>query len=154
MDVNILIIYILLGLPLLIQYYNIEKSNKLLTNNGSNLLKKYKNMKNIYLCSILISAIAGLYLLNYFMNEIEYKNEEYHSMIYASLIILIGYSLLWIPTLYTKINKFVLFCVSIGPLLMIITLILNGLDRDIDKIALFMSIYLFFHTFFLDFLVW
>lgn len=143
-----LLIYTILGIPLLVQYYSLgssESLDKLWTNNFTNIYTTKKSFIDLHALSLLISLISGLYLL-YFLT---YTNKKLNKLIiYSGLLLFIGWSLLWVPTLYTKINQIVLLGVAIGAFLLTIG------TYEVGGYALMASSFLFFHTFFLDFLIW
>lgn len=127
---------------------------------------KYKsnNTRKIYSFSIFLCFVFGLYLLYYFTSVDFYGksifNYRYTSFgkyfFYIGFLLFIGISLLWIPTIdYPIINKFVLFFVFFGSLIISASLInyyINNYSNYFDTMAIIASIYLTFHTFVLDFL--
>lgn len=163
-----LCIFITLGLPLLICYYNIMFLNKkdqenLWTNNGKNIVKYGSKLRLFYKFSIIFSTIAGLYLMYYLTYKINtksifsfYYNSYGHLFIEISLLVFIGFSLLWLPAFYSRIIsiKFVLFMVSMGSLLLFLSLLSIEKTDSYDYVAIFCAGLLFFQHFFMDFLIW
>ena len=175
-DYTPLIIYMSLGIPIVTTYALIpQQSSKyikdLWSNRGKNNTKGYEK---IYTLSIILSAIAGLYMFYYLtwgnngkgmttkkiFNK-NYKNEgKYH--LYTALLVALGFSLLWIPAFNTKNNmltKLVLFFVSCGFILLMATIASTWSSgprtvTNEDKVALASATYLVFHTFVLDFILW
>ncbi len=155
-DYTYLILYILLGLPVLYQSYlasKYDKKNNYWTNNGKNKINQ-----PFYKFSLLLVVICSIYLLYYLTTQasdntfygLNYDESKY--IFYVSIITLLGFSLMWVPTIMLKhsTNAF-LFFVSLSSLLLFITL-LNADKRD--NIAIAAAFYLFFHTFVLDAIFW
>lgn len=145
-----LLIYTILGLPLMVQYYSLAKTeniDKLWTNNYTNIYEgpNKKLFINLHTISLILAFLSGLYLL-YFLT---YTNVKLNKLIiYSGLLLFVGWSLLWVPTLYTEINKIILLGVGIGAFLLSIGL------YDVGGYPFIASLFLFFHTFFIDFLIW
>ena len=76
--------------------------------------------------------------------------------IYVGYLLLLGFSLLWIPSfrLQNSLSTIVLFIVGTGAVLIMATIASTRLQSDEDKVALAASIYLAFHTCILDGLLW
>lgn len=145
-----LLIYTILGLPLMAQYYSLTKTesiDKLWTNNNKNMYKGPNKdlFIGIHTISLILAFLSGVYLL-YFLTYTDKKLNKL--LIYSGLLLFIGWSLLWVPTLYTDINQIVLFGVGIGAFLTTIGL------YDIGGPAFIAAAFLFIHTFFFDFLIW
>ena len=168
-------LFILLGIPLLIQYFfHIKNSDSteienLWSNNNKNIIKTNKT-KIPYIISIIISAICALYIYGYFMSN--NNNKDGNNTIIAGFILLLGFSLLWLPYHFfqkdtNKYTAIVLLMVAFGSLLILIgcsvNIANNGFinndnsndgNKEKDGMLIFSIVYLFFHTFFLDFLIW
>lgn len=154
-DYTILLIYIILGIPLIFSYLFLAMQPKHIIDK----FWKYKSssVRNIYSISIFLCFVSGLYLLYYFtyydLSKKLIFNHQYDSSgkyyFYVGFLLFIGLSLLWIPTInYPIINKIILLFVSLGSFLITISLICN----NFDTLVIIASIYLTFHTFILDFL--
>lgn len=168
-------LFILLGIPLLIQYFfHIKNSDSteienLWSNHNKNIIKTNK-AKIPYIISIIISAICALYIYGYFMSN--NNNKDGNNTIIAGFILLLGFSLLWLPYHFfqkdtNKYTAIVLSMVAFGALLILIgcsvNIANNGFisdndssdgNKEKDGMLIFSIVYLFFHTFFLDFLIW
>lgn len=167
-DYTVPTIYASLGIPLLISYSLLAKEttaglNSLWTNNGSVQLNK-----PVYLLSIVLATIAGLYLMYYFsygnsMRGMQDKNilgMKYNTgkyLIYFSILLFIGFSLLWLPA-FKLTNKLitnsVLFVVGIGCAMLLAIIASGGTTSTDDKIAIAAACYLTFHTIVLDGFMW
>lgn len=144
------LIYSILGIPLLLQYYSLgmnEDLNKLWTNNGQNYYRGPNKdlLINLHTVSLVLALICGLYVLYFLTYTTDKLNKP---LIYSGLLFFIGWSLLWIPTLYSNVNKLVLFGVGLGALLLTIGV------KDIGGLPLIACAFLFFHTFVIDFMIW
>jgi hypothetical protein len=171
MDFTYLCIYITLGLPLLISYSFIGYLNKneyenLWTNNGTNILVN-KNVRSFNIFTIFLASLAGLYLLYYFTTKniedikISTMSIDVKYIIFIGLLILLGFSLLWLPSFYlmsSKITSSVLFMVSVGSMLLVgsVCYILskNKLVSNYDILSAIAVFMLLFQTFVMDFLIW
>ena len=177
-----LIIFVSLGLPLLLSYYALSLQPKSVTNsfwsnNGKNKINKY-GLYYFYVLSMLLAATAGAYLFYYLtwgnnfkgMTEKKIFGYDYQKegkyFIYVSLLVLIGFSLLWIPSFYmenkrsgflTLLPILTLFLVGAGAGLLMASIASEFKPKSAsndDKGALASAVYLFFHTFVLDFIIW
>lgn len=174
-EYTILSMYLTLGIPLLVSYYLLAtKSRKVINNFWSNhgrikWLKKHDSFaRNFYAISMIISAIAGIYLLYYFTwgnngngaTEKQIFGIQYEQggkyFIYVGYLLLLGFSLLWIPSfrLANNLNTIILFIVGAGAIVIMAALASTNLQTDEDKAALAAAVYLVFHTCVLDGLLW
>ncbi len=174
-EYTILSMYLTLGIPLLFSYYLLStRSNKVLNNFWSNhgrikWLKKYDSVaRKTFAVSMIVAAIAGVYLLYYFtwgnngngatdskIFGIEYEQGGKY-FIYVGFLLLLGFSLLWIPTfrLADNLSTLVLFIAGAGAVVIMAALASTDLQTDEDKAALAAAVYVAFHTCILDGLLW
>ncbi len=168
-----LILYSILGLPLLVMYGLIIPKDfpVLWSNNYFNNIKQ--RTKIIYMISMIISTISALYVLWYLTKNLNEFQETNKYLVIASLTIILGFSLLWLPSFYfnnQKLTKLILFIISISALVLFGTILresdlresdlresdLRGSKKPYEEncIIIGTSFYLFFHLFFFDFLLW
>lgn len=174
-EYTILSMYLTLGLPLMVSYYLLStRSRQVINNFWSNhgrikWLKKHDAAaRKVYIASMLIAAVAGIYMLYYFTwgnngngaTERKIFGVDYEQggkyFIYVGFLLLLGFSLLWIPTfrLADKLSTLVLFIVGAGAIVIMASLASTSLQTDEDKVALASAVYMVFHTCILDGLLW
>jgi hypothetical protein len=168
-DYTNLIIFITLGLPLLGSYASLKTNSKkqlksLWSNRGQNNITKY-GLANFFYISMFLAALSGIYLFYYLTWSLstdskifgyKYENDGKY-FIYTALCILIGFSILWLPSFYYNNNnliKFVLFIVAIGAVLLMASISSIENPNDQTKVAIASCAYMAFHTFVLDFIIW
>jgi hypothetical protein len=157
MDYTPLVLYTILGTPLLGSYYWLYRSGlgkKYWPNENKNAAV---NHKYLYIISGMVASIAGVYLLWYLTEQLPKKEyyENIRYLIYTGLCLLLCFSLLWIPTLGIKyINTIVLIIVAIGAIILFSVLCSNKDLNDYDKTAIAMAFFLMFHTSVLDATLW
>jgi ABC-type proline/glycine betaine transport system permease subunit len=168
-------IFLVLGLCLLVQYYLLMQQDyktidKFWSNNGANKLNNQKNSKKIYAISIIISAIAGLFLFYYLSFEIDNIDEVMTNAITIAIMCAIGFSLMWIPLFFLGNKDMVtlfLFFVSVAFIVLLGLLIKIRMNEKNEKnklvktnknimntLAIFCTAYLVCHTLFADAIVW
>lgn len=166
-DYTSLCMYILLGFPLFLvenQAFKLSKTDwdSLMTNNNKNKIRG--RILSFDKASVLITSVCLIYLLWYFIERaplkeffgISYDMSKY--IIYTSILIYFGFSLIRLMSFYVKkikVNLYmILFVISLAPLLQLIMISsLKDLD-DYDKIAIFCTVFVFFQHFFMDFILW
>ena len=163
MNYTVLLINFILGGLLLYSYYflyNKMRNPRIL---WGRIKEKYKNL---YLLSILLATIGYLLMLNFVVFRVKNNNNKMHEILSFQIIIILA-SMLWMPLSirYHKnkniIVKFLviltLFTVaiaSLGNALKVSSLIVPKKENMYKVNAVVGSLYLFFHTFVVDFLFW
>lgn len=165
-DYATLAMFIILGSVLMVTYYFCYKtSNKIdyWTNNGKNILKNDKRYIQAYTGMIIIAGLSGLYLMYYLTCEIPTKKifgksyDEIKNIIYVGVLLLIGFSILWVPSIIvneTRITNICLFIVAIGAVIILSSVSSVNNKNAKDNVAIFASIILVIQTLILDFLIW
>lgn len=165
-DYTTLSMFIILGIVLMITYYFCYKTSDKInywTNNNKNILKHNDNYIRAYKFMIIVATLAGLYLMYYLSFEIPnktifnipYSKSKY--IIHVGVLLLIGFSILWVPSIMAKesfVTNIGLFIAAIGAIILLISLSSIKNKNTKDNIAIAMIIILVIQTFFLDFLIW
>ncbi len=165
-DYTTLSMFIILGIVLIVTYYFCYKTSDKInywTNNNKNILKHNEKYVHAYTFMIIISILAGLYLMYYLSFEIpnktifniEYSKSKY--IIHIGVLLLIGFSILWVPSIITKqsfVTNIGLFIAAIGAIILLASLISIENKNTKDSVAIAMITILVIQTFFLDFLIW
>ncbi len=146
MNVDILIIFVILGSLIMINYGNMILSNKseqtkLWSNNNKNNISKY-GITNIYKIMILIAMISGVYLV-YYLVETSTQREEDQLLRYIGIVLFLSFSLVWALVPF-KYSKFVLLMVSIGTVLLLSSIHDNSVEGSLATAA---TSFIFIHTF-------
>jgi hypothetical protein len=84
-----LLAWILLGIPLLATYSTIDKSFWV----G---IEKNKNLYRFYLVYIILAFISGI-LMIVWSSKYELENEKESQLVTIGIIILVGFSIIWVP---------------------------------------------------------
>src|SRR5574343_316523 len=157
------VIFVVLGSLLIFQYYLLYTgSNKNLkkfwTNNGRNGIRyKHGALYNAYLFSLILSMLFGIYLFAYLGFLVKYSDDNSEVMNTVAIAVILGFSLMWIPSIaYGHYTSIVLLMVSVGFLLLLVTLALdysnkypannsvdNSQDSILEIVALVACSYLF-----------
>lgn len=166
MDHTTLSMFVILGAVLMVTYYFCYKTSDRInywTNNGKNIIREDKRYVQAYTIMVILAGIAGIYLMYYLSFEIVNKKvfdksyEESKHIIYTGVLLLIGFSILWVPSIIARetfITNVSLFIVAIGAVI-ILSAICSVNNKNIkDNAAIAMAVILVFQTFFLDFLIW
>jgi len=144
MDILNFIITFFLGLSIIILYILFLPKSDYAWGGIQN-----KNIQRLYVISILMSGISYLVV---WVRQVFYKNEQ---LLYTvgNLIFLFG-SFLWPLILYFAPTKFhtVILTLSIASLGALLILIQQCIDQDIVDIIF--GLYLFFHVFIMDNIIW
>lgn len=165
MNKTTLTIFLVLGLILLITYSYIFRLNKteyeaLWTNNGTNKITNNNNLRTFNKISIFLATISGIFLLYYLtttnINIFDLNTEDSNYTINTILLILIGFSILWIPSFYINFinTKFILFMVALASIILFISLLTIHRKNNIDNIAIVASFIIMFQTFVMDLILW
>ncbi len=163
-----LLIFVILGIPLLAQYASYFSmtdydKNSLWTNNGTNLITNFPELKIPYMIMMFLSFIAGFYIVYYLVFRIQNKQifgKDYNTskyIIYTSILLLVGFSLLWMPSfyLYSKATtSIILFTVSCSSIILLASLASFKIFEIEDIAAISAASILLFQHFFLDFIIW
>ncbi len=154
-DIKILSIYITFGFLVIFAYLLLLKNgnySKLWSNNGRNMLQKYRKIKYVYSTMICLSLVAGIYLVYYLSTIL--KDDMSEILIYIGSVLFLVFSTLWafFPFYYSKIVLFIVFVGSV--------LILAGISvgisviKPVDIVALISIIIIVIQTGFFDLGLW
>src|SRR4051812_16687925 len=114
-DEKILSIYIIFGFFIIMAYmsmiikYTQSNSSEIWSNKGKNRIRSGSLLKYTYIFMIIISTIAGSYLV-YYLTILE-KNRTDEILIYTGSVIFLVFSCLWafMPFDYSKFVLFIVF---------------------------------------------
>ena len=122
--------------------------------------------KNLYLLSILLASICYLLMLHFVVFRVKNNNSKMRQILAFQIIIILA-SMLWMP-LSIKYNKnkntlvkfmviitlFIVAIASLGNTFTVSSLTVPKKENMYKINAVVGSLYLFFHTFVVDFLFW
>jgi len=156
-DYIILSIYLVFGILINAGYGKMiydGNSSELWSNKGTNRIMNNEVLKNFYIFMIIISYLFGIYLIYYL--TITEKEKTDGILIYTGSILLLFFSTLWAfkPFYY---NKFVLFMVFIGALLLLSGICINDNEEPEDPFkisAIVAVVILCIQTGLFDGLIW
>ena len=167
MDFNklYLLIIFILGLLLLYSYYyflNLKKSN---LNDLWGRIDRKSKLYNFYLVSMCLAALGFMLMLYYFFVNDSFSQSDVTQLFILSILIVV-ISMMWMPLSleYIKYPRtwlkiliiIVLLVIAFSSLYTIIKLyMINNTRHKISRnLAILGMIYFFFHTFFLDTIIW
>jgi hypothetical protein len=160
-----LLIISILGLLLLYSYYyffNIKKSN---FDDLWGRIDRKSKLHNFYLVSMCLAALGFMLMLYYFLVSYSFSQSDITQLFILSLLIVV-ISMIWMPLSleYVKYPRtwlkiliiIVLLVIAFSSLYTIIKLyMINETRNKISRnLAILGMIYFFFHTFFLDTIIW
>lgn len=158
-DYKILSLYIvfgflvMLGYGLMVKKYSKGNSSTIWSNQGKNSITEASVIKRVYIFMICLSFLAGIYLIYYLTTTTKTDTDEI--LIYVGSVIFLVCSTVW-AFLPFEHNKIILGMVTIGTILILAGISVNGEDPTVPKkaVALAVASILVFHTFFFDFITW
>ena len=160
-----LLIISILGLLLLYSYYyffNLKKSN---FDDLWGRIDRKSKLHNFYLVSMCLAALGFMLMLYYFLVSDSFSQSDITQLFILSLLIVV-ISMIWMPLSleYVKYPRtwlkiliiIVLLVIAFSGLYTIIKLyMINDTRNKISRnLAILGMIYFFFHTFFLDTIIW
>ena len=160
-----LLIISILGLLLLYSYYyflNLKKSN---FDDLWGRIDRKSKLYNFYLVSMCLAALGFMLMLYYFLVSDSFSQSDITQLFILSLVIVV-ISMIWMPLSleYVKYPRtwlkiliiIVLLVIAFSGLYTIIKLyMINDTRNKISRnLAILGMIYFFFHTFFLDTIIW
>jgi len=115
--------FIMAGYAIMIKKYSGDNSIDIWTNEGKNIIANYANVKYVYIAMIILTFVAGIYLI-YYLTVVS-KNETDRILIYTGSALLLIFSVIWAfyPFLY---NKFILAMVAFGAILILVGICINS----------------------------
>lgn len=130
MNEVILSLFIIFGMIILTRYFyiflkarkNFNYYSQIWTNQGKN--KLIGTLNTIYKFMIILSFIAGIYIVYYLVTDTSLNTSLNTSLIYSGSVIFLVFSTFWALWPF-KANKIVLFLVSVGVLLLLVGISLN-----------------------------
>ena len=144
MNIAPLILFIIYGIAIISGYINSYIKSIDLWNGIYN-----KTLRNTYIAMILLSTMAGIYLMYFYTtNPIEHP-----ILLYTGILFLLTFSTIWAWAPYYN-EKLILLLVSIGPLLLLINNSIEFESSPKNIIALVACIILLIQTFAFDFMIW
>ncbi len=157
-DYKILSIYIVFGFLIMIGYGILTKKywkngDVIWSNNGKNIILNQRWLKHIYLFMILLSFIAGPYLIYYITTTQKTDTDEI--LIYIGSVIFLVCSMVWAFRPF-KCSKTILGFVAAGTVLILAGICTNNQDPSDPKkiVALIASLLLILQTGLFDFVIW
>jgi predicted neutral ceramidase superfamily lipid hydrolase len=155
-DYKIFSVYIIFGLLIMIGYCKMIMSPKNVTdkiwnNQGKNMLSKNKWLKIIYMMMIVISFIAGIYLIYYLTTTPKEQTDEI--LIYTGSVIFLVFSTVWAFRPF-YLSKLILTLVFIGSILILAGICENSTNNTEKIIALVASSIILVQTGLFDLVIW